>query len=67
MANVIQNIREVKNQRAQLAVDLSLRALDVVSMSFRARNDLASNRPNQKGPVKGKRPLLVLGHLKILA
>lgn len=46
MANVIQNIREIKNQRAQLAVDLSLRALDVVSVSFRARNDLASNKPN---------------------
>lgn len=57
MANVIQNIREIKNQRAQLAVDLSLRALDVVSVSFRARNDLASNKPNQKGPVKGKKAL----------
>ena len=57
MANVIQNIREIKNQQAQLAVDLSLRALDVVSVSFRARNDLTSNKPNQKGPVKGKKAL----------
>ena len=28
-----------------------------MSVSFRARNDLASNKPNQKGPVKGKKAL----------
>ena len=57
MANVIQNIREVKHQQAQLAVDPSLRALDVVNVNFRTGNDLASNKPNQKGSVKGKKAL----------
>nr|POE95774.1 g-type lectin s-receptor-like serine/threonine-protein kinase [Quercus suber] len=38
--------------------DTSPRALDVVSVSFGAGHDLANNKPNQKGPVKGKKALV---------
>nr|POE45676.1 uncharacterized protein CFP56_05566 [Quercus suber] len=57
VANIIQNIREVKTHQNQPAVDPSPRALDVASVSFGAGYDLANNKPNQKGSVKGKKAL----------
>lgn len=57
MVNVIQNIREVMTQQTQSTVDSSPRALDATNVRFRAGHDLANNKPNQKGSVKGKKAL----------